>query len=89
MIFVAVAAVKLRAFLAWWNSERSHLLGMNTMARAKPRTKAGKARKVAKVLREAKAGRLRTSAGKKVTKKKQKIAIALSEAGLSKKRKKK
>jgi len=53
------------------------------MAKAKPKTKAGKARKVAKVLREAKAGRLRTSAGKKVTKKKQKIAIALSQAGLS------
>ena len=59
------------------------------MAKAKPKTKKAKARKVAKVLREAKAGKLRTSAGKKPTSRKQEVAIALSEAGLSKKRKKK
>ena len=59
------------------------------MAKAKPKTKKAKASKVGKVLREAKAGKLRTSAGKKVTSRKQSIAIALSEAGLSRKRRKK
>lgn len=59
------------------------------MAKAKPKTKKARASKVAKVLREAKAGKLKTSSGKKVTSRKQSIAIALSEAGLSKKRKKK
>jgi len=58
------------------------------MAKNKPKTKKAKAAKVRKVLREAKAGKLRTSAGKKPTSRKQEIAIALSEAGLSKKRKK-
>jgi len=53
----------------------------------KPKTKKAKARKVAKVLGEAKRGTLRTSAGRKPGKK-QAIAIALSEAGLSKKKKK-
>ena len=59
------------------------------MAKAKPRTKKAKAAKVKKVLGEAKRGKLKTSAGKKVTKRKQAVAIALSEAGLSRKRKKK
>lgn len=54
------------------------------MARAKPRTKAGKRRKVGKVLSEFKAGDLRSSSGEKVTKRKQAVAIALSEAGPSK-----
>lgn len=49
----------------------------------KPRTKKSKATKVAKVLREQKAGELRTSAGK-VPSKKQALAIALSEAGVAK-----
>lgn len=45
--------------------------------------------KVGKVLREYKHGKLRTSAGKRPKNRKQAIAIALSEAGLSRKKKKK
>lgn len=41
--------------------------------------------KVAKVMREFKAGELKSSSGKKVTNPKQAIAIGLSEAGMSKK----
>ena len=41
--------------------------------------------KVAKVMREFKAGELKSSSGQKVTNPKQAIAIGLSEAGLSKK----
>lgn len=40
--------------------------------------------KMAKVMREYKKGKLKSSSGKKVTSRKQAIAIALSEAGLSK-----
>jgi len=56
---------------------------------AKAKTKKAKARKVAKVLGEHKSGKLKSSSGKKVKSKRQAVAIALSEAGLSKKRKKK
>jgi len=56
---------------------------------AKPKTKAGKQRKVKKVLGEHKRGTLKSSSGKKVTSKAQATAIALSEAGLARKRKKK
>jgi len=59
------------------------------MARKKPTTKAGKERKVRRVLREFKEGTLKTSAGSKVKSRKQGIAIALSEAGLSKPKRKK
>lgn len=45
--------------------------------------------KVGKVLGEAKAGKLKSSSGAKVTSRKQAIAIAMSEAGLSKPKKKK
>ena len=46
------------------------------------------AKKVAKVMREFKKGELRSGSAKgpKVTKKKQAVAIAMSEAGMSKKR---
>jgi hypothetical protein len=44
-----------------------------------------KKQKVSKVMREFKAGDLKSSSGKKVTKPKQAMAIALSEAGMAKK----
>lgn len=52
-----------------------------------PKTKAGKARKVEKVMSEFKEGALRSSSGAKVTSRKQAVAIALSESGQSKKKK--
>jgi hypothetical protein len=42
-------------------------------------------KKVAKVMREYKKGKLKSSSGQKVTNPKQAIAIGLSEAGMSKK----
>ena len=56
----------------------------------KPTTKAGKAAKVGKVMGEFKEGTLHSGSkkGPAVTNKKQAIAIALSEAGVSKKAKK-
>ena len=59
------------------------------MARKKPTTKAGKKRKMHKVMSEHKAGTLRSSSGKKVTSRKQAVAIGLSESGQSNKRKRK
>lgn len=56
------------------------------MAKRKPTTKAGKQRKIAKVMGEAKRGTLRTSAGTKPVSKKQEVAIALSEAGVKRKK---
>jgi len=44
-------------------------------------------KKVAKVMGEFKRGTLHSGSGKKVTKRKQAVAIAMSEAGLSKKKK--
>ena len=42
-------------------------------------------KKVAKVMREYKKGKLKSSSGEKVASRKQAIAIGLSEAGMSKK----
>lgn len=61
------------------------------MATKKPTTKAGKQAKVHKVMDEYKHGTLKSGKGAKggkVTSRKQAIAIALSESGQSKKRKK-
>jgi len=41
--------------------------------------------KVKKVMREYKAGKLKSSSGDKVTNQKQAVAIAMSEAGMAKK----
>lgn len=43
--------------------------------------------KVAKVMREYKAGKLKSSSGDKVTNQKQAVAIAMSEAGIKQKSK--
>jgi hypothetical protein len=54
----------------------------------KPTTKKGKMAKVSKVMREFKEGSLNVGkSSKKVSSPKQAIAISLSEAGLSKKKK--
>jgi hypothetical protein len=53
-----------------------------------PKTKAGKMKKVGKVMREFKEGGLHSGKGGKVVKSpKQAIAIALSSSGMSKKKK--
>jgi len=51
----------------------------------KKKTKAQK--KIATVMREFKKGKLKSSSGQRVTNPKQAIAISLSEAGMSKKKK--
>ena len=57
-----------------------------TMAKKKP-TKAQK--KVEKVMSEYKSGSLKSSSGKKVGSRKQAIAIAMSEAGMKRKKRRK
>ena len=55
----------------------------------KPKTKAGKAKKVSTVMGEYKRGTLKSGKnGKPVKKRKQAVAIAMSEAGMSRKKKK-
>jgi hypothetical protein len=58
------------------------------MAKRVPRTKAGKQRKVARVMHEFKARSLRSSSGKKVTSRRQAIAIALRSSGVARRRRK-
>ncbi len=53
------------------------------VSREKPRTKAGQDRKVARVMHEFKEGDLKRPDGETVTDRRQAVAIALSEAGLS------
>ena len=59
------------------------------MATRKPKTKAGKKRKVHKVMSEHKRGSLRSGSGKKVRSRKQAIAIAMSESGQSRRKSRK
>ena len=55
-----------------------------------PKTTEKKQKKISKVMREYKAGKLKSGkSNKKVVNKKQAIAIALSEAGVNKKRRRK
>lgn len=56
------------------------------MARTVPKTKAGKQRKIETVMSEFKDQSLRSSSGQPVTSRKQAVAIALSEAGQSRKK---
>jgi len=51
-------------------------------------TKKEKQRKIARVLREFKSGKLKSSSGEKITDPRRALAIALSEAGMSRKPKK-
>ncbi len=53
-----------------------------------PQTEKEKQNKVEKVMKEFKEGALKSSSGDKVESRKQAVAIALSEAGKSKKKKK-
>jgi hypothetical protein len=57
----------------------------------KPKTKSGKQAKVGKVMKEYKAGELHSGSktGPAVTNRKQAVAIAMSEAGMTKKKPKK
>jgi hypothetical protein len=53
-----------------------------------PTTQKGKQRKIAKVMREFKSGKLKSSSGEPVRSPQQALAIALSEAGMTRKPKK-
>ncbi|MDF2765912.1 MAG: hypothetical protein K0S81_2906 [Rhodospirillales bacterium] len=56
------------------------------MAASKPKTRAGKQRKVHKVMSEHKRGTLKSGSGKKVRSRKQAVAIAMSESGQSRRK---
>jgi hypothetical protein len=58
------------------------------MPRTRARTKAGKQRFVGKEMHRFKVGSLKSGSGHKVRSRKQAIAIALSQAGLSRRRRK-
>lgn len=53
------------------------------MPRAKPKTKAGKQKKVEKVMAEYKAGTLHSGSGARVQARDQALAIAMAESGQS------
>ena len=53
-----------------------------------PRTKKGKEQKVKRVMREFNRGQLKSSSGQKVTSRDQAVAIAMSESGQSKPKRK-
>ena len=59
------------------------------MAKTVPKTKTAKQAKISKVLSEFKHDTLRSSSGTPVTSHEQAVAIALSEAGQSRKKRKK
>lgn len=59
------------------------------MVKSRPTTKKGQQNKVHKVMHEFKHGQLHSSSGDPVTKRKQAVAIAMSESGQSWKSKKK
>ena len=63
-------------------------IGVYVMAKKKPATKAAKQRKVTKVMGEYASGDLKSSSGQPVTKRKQAVAIAMSEAGMKKTKRK-
>jgi hypothetical protein len=58
------------------------------MPRTRARTKAGKQRFVGKEMHRFKVGSLKSGSGRKVTSRKQAIAISLSQAGLSRRKRK-
>jgi hypothetical protein len=58
------------------------------MPRTRAKTKAGKQRFVGKEMHRFKVGSLKSGSGRKVKSRKQAIAIALSQAGLSRRRRK-
>ena len=64
---------------------KAHMAKLRSMHKKKD-SKSMQPAKVEKVMKEFKEGELKTSAGKKVVNKKQAVAIAMSEAGLSKKK---
>jgi hypothetical protein len=67
-------------------NERRNIGWRLHLAASKPKTKAGKQRKVHKVMSEHKRGTLKSGSGKKVRSRKQAVAIAMSESGQSRRK---